>query len=76
MGRFNVKGNEIFKVDATAFGVSKSAQGYTLQYSSDGVNFTSYIEETPANENLQVVGCASGEYWKLSGNTDTVVINY
>ena len=71
-----VSGSTPFQVLAHSCVISPSAQGYTLNYSSDGENFTAWDEATPANENLIVNGLAYGTYLCLSGNTDNVVVNY
>lgn len=56
--------------------ISPSNEGYTFQYSADGVNYTNWDSATPANENCMVVGLAYGSYIRLSGNASEVVINY
>lgn len=76
MAKKIIQGEQPFQVDAHSFSVSPSSQGYTLQYSSDGVNFTSYEEAVPANETLICNGVAFNQYIRLSGNTDTVTIIY
>ena len=75
MGIKKIVGKEPFQVDSHSFGVSPSNEGYTLEYSIDGVNFTSYDEEIPANENLIVVNVAWGTYIRLSGNASEVTIS-
>lgn len=76
MAKLTVEGEAPFQVLAHSFTVSPSSDGYTLQYSADGINYTSYSEATPANENLIVNGIAWGQYIRLSGNTDTVIIMF
>ena len=71
-----ITGEESFQVRAHSCSISPSEQGYTLQYSADGINYTSWSEATPANENLIVNGIAWDTYLRLSGNTSEVVINY
>ena len=53
-----------------------SASGYTFAYSGDGVLYTEYSEDTPANETLIVNGLAFGTYVKLKGNTGEVQYSY
>lgn len=76
MINLNVNGERVFQVLAHSFSVSPSAEGYTLAYSADGINFTDYEEATPANETLIVNGVNKGEFFKLKGNASQVVINY
>ena len=71
-----ITGDTPFQVLAHSCAISPSAQGYTLNYSADGINYTAWDEATPANENLIVNGLAYGTYLRLSGNTSEVVINY
>lgn len=71
-----VKDEEVFQVEATNFGISPSATGYTLNYSADGVNFTPWSEITPDGE-TQVVACAAcGMYYFLDGNVGDVVVTF
>lgn len=71
-----ITGDTPFQVLAHSCAISPSEQGYTLNYSADGINYTAWDEATPANENLIVNGLAYGTYLRLSGNTSEVVINY
>ena len=73
---FKVTGEEAFQVEAHSFAVSPSSEGYTLNYSADGVNFTPWGEATPADENLSVTNFARGMYFKLVGNASEVTITY
>ena len=73
---FKISGETPFQVLAHSFTVSPSSEGYTLNYSADGVNYTAYSDATPANENLIVNGIAWGQYIKLAGNASEVTINY
>ena len=56
--------------------ISPSNEGYTFNYSGDGINWTAYDEATPSGENLIVNGMAWGTYIKLAGNASEVIINY
>lgn len=71
-----ISGETPFQVQAHSCIISPSSNGYTLQYSADGENYTPWSAATPSNENCMVVGLAWGSYIRLSGNTSEVVINY
>ena len=71
-----VSGEAPFQVQSHSFGVSQSAQGYTLNYSSDGKTYTAYTDATPANEDLFVNGVPYGSFFKLVGNASEVLITY
>lgn len=71
-----IQGERPFQVLAHSFSVSPSSEGYTLQYSADGINWTDYEEAVPADENLIVNDCAFGQYIKLSGNNSEVTVIY
>ena len=71
-----IKAEEQFQVLAHSFSVSPSNEGYTLNYSADGKDFTAYEEETPANEVLIVNGIAKNMWFKLVGNNSDVTINF
>lgn len=76
MPRIKITGEQPFQVLATSFAVSPSAEGYTLNYSANGVQYTPWEEATPADENLVVNGVAKMMYFKLIGNASDVDINY
>ena len=76
MAVFKISGEAAFQVLSHSFTVSPSSEGYTLNYSADGLNWTAYTEATPANENLIVNGIAFGQYIKLVGNNSEVQIVY
>lgn len=71
-----ISGEKPFQVLAHSFSVSPSNEGYTLQYSANGTEWTSFDTEVPADENLVVVNCAFGQYIKLSGNNSEVTVIY
>ena len=57
------------------FSVSPSNEGYTLQYSTDGINYSSYEDTVPANEVLIVTGVPLIPiFWRLYGNNSTVTV--
>ena len=76
MARIKITGEQPFQVLATSFAISPSAEGYTLNYSANGVEYTAWKEATPANEVLVVNGVAKLMYFKLVGNASDVSINY
>lgn len=75
-GNLTISGETPFSVLAHSFSVGHSSSGYTLLYSAGDDKFTAWEEATPANETLIVNGVAKGMIFKLSGNTDTVIIKY
>lgn len=76
MINLTITGEKPFQVLAHSFAVSPSDEGYVLEYSANGVNYTEWEEATPADENLIVNGIAKGMYFRLKGNESDVVINY
>lgn len=71
-----VIGENAFSVPANSFAISPSEEGYTLEYSADGVGFTAYADATPAGEVCVVNGAAKGMVYKLTGNQSEVFIQY
>lgn len=76
MARIKINGETPFQVLAHSFSVSPSSEGYTLNYSADGINYDAWDEATPANENLFVLNVPKLSYFKLVGNGSNVIINY
>lgn len=74
--KVKITGEQPFQINCHSFAVSPSAEGYTLQYSADGVNYTDWDEATPANENLFVINVPKFTYYKLKGNGSLVSIIY
>lgn len=70
-----ITGEVPFQVLATNFSISPSTEGYTLQISADGVNYTDLFA-VGANVTRMVTGVANGSYYRLSGNNSTVSINW
>ena len=62
-----------FVVPAERFCIGQTSSGYTLQYSADGVNYTSWDEPCDANKDVIVTNAVPGIYMKLSGNVDDKV---
>lgn len=71
-----ILGEEVFSVPTDKFAVSKSNEGYTLNYSADGVSFTAIDKACPANEVAVYNGLAKGMVFKLVGNASEVYIQY
>lgn len=71
-----ITGEKPFQVLAHSFAVSPSNEGYTLNYSADGISYTAYGISTPAGENLLVTDAPKGCYWKLAGNQSEVIIQF
>ena len=76
MARIKITGEQPFQVLATSFAATPSAEGYTLQYSATGEDFTSWPDPVPGNETLVVHGVAKLTYFKLKGNQSDVEINF
>ena len=76
MSRIKITGEQPFQILAHSFAVSPSAEGYTLNYSANGEEYTAWEEATPANEVLVVNGVAKLMYFKLVGNQSDVEINF
>lgn len=71
-----LRGEQPIQVLSHSMIIGPSESGYTFCYSADGVTYTPYDQDTPANENLIVNGLAFGTYIKLSGNTGEVQISF
>lgn len=64
-----------FQVLSSNFTIGPSSSGYDLMFSADGVEY-SKLFTVGANTNRQVTQVAAGSYYFLSGNTDTVTVNW
>lgn len=71
-----ITGEQPFQILAHSFSVSPSTEGYTLNYSANGTDYTAWTEATPANETLVVNSIAKSMWFKLSGNNSEVSITY
>lgn len=77
MAKIKVNKEEAFQVPVSRFCVAATSEGYTLNFSADGVHFTPHTEGTLANKDQVVVGAAQGMFFKLAGNVDDdVVVTY
>lgn len=70
-----VIGEAPFQVLATNFSIGPSQEGYTLQISADGSNFSDLFS-VGAGVTRMVTGVANGSYYRLDGNGSDVVINW
>ena len=69
--------DEIFRSYGKSMAVASTFEGYTLQYSVDGENWTQYAEQIPAGENLIVNDLVQGIYLQLVGNVnDNLIIRF
>lgn len=76
MNKKIVSGEQPFSVLAHSFSVGHSTSGFTLLYSAGDDKFTAWSAATPSNETLVVNNIAKNMIFKLSGNTDNVIITY
>ena len=74
MAKKMIDGEAPFQVLAHSFGVSPSENGYTLEYSADGYDYTEWEEATPADENLFVINVPKCAYFRLKGNSGEVTV--
>lgn len=76
MQSFKVNGAEPFQVPNKngKFCISPSAQGYTLNFSADGVDYSPIKIATPQNETALFGPFSEGLWYKLVGNTSEVTI--
>ncbi len=70
-----VIGEAPFQVLATNFSIGPSQEGYTLQISADGSNFSDLFS-VGAGVTRMVTGVANGSYYRMDGNESDVVINW
>lgn len=71
-----ISGENGVQVQAHSCIIGPSNEGYTLNYSADGINWTEYDEAVPEGENLIINGMAWGTYIMLVGNQSDVTINW
>ena len=70
-----IRGEQPFQVLATNFSIGPSSEGYTLQISADGNNYSDLFA-VGANTTRMVTGVANGSYYRLSGNNSEVTVNW
>lgn len=76
MNTMKVTGENPFQVIGKGFAIGPSKEGYTLNYSADGVNWTAYEEATEAEKTELVNSPVPGLYYKLVGNASTVTVRF
>lgn len=67
MAQIKIQADASFQVLSHSFSVSPSNVPYSLEYSADGLNWSSYEDEIPQDEVLICEGCAYGQYIHLAG---------
>lgn len=70
-----ITGEQPFQVLTSNFSISPSQEGYTLQISADGVNYSNLFT-VGAGVTRLVTGVAANSFYKLSGNQSQVSINW
>lgn len=71
-----VIGENPFSIPARAFAVSAAQNPYTIQYSADGVSFSDYDKEVPANEVAFVLEAPNNCTFRCKGNTGELYVQY
>lgn len=72
---YKIQGEQPFQVLASNFSIGPSNEGYTLQISADGRNYSDLFS-VGANVTRMVTGVANGSYYRLSGNNSLVTVNW
>lgn len=72
---YKINGEQPFQVLSTNFSVSPSESGYNLQISANGIDYTDFAT-VGAGVTRQFTGMANGNFYRLSGNTGTVEVNW
>ena len=67
-----INGEEVVRVTSNSCGIAPTSAGYTLAYSFDGKQFTSWPDAIPVGEPLVLNGAIPGMLIKLLGNADNV----
>lgn len=70
-----ITGETPFQVLTNNFSISPSQEGYTLQISADGVNFSNLFS-VGANVTRLVTGVAANSWYRLLGNQSAVSVNW
>ena len=70
-----ITGEQPFQVLTNNFSISPSQEGYTLQISADGVNYSNLFT-VGAGVTRLVTGVAANSFYRLSGNQSQVSINW
>lgn len=72
---YQIQGEQPFQILATNFSIGPSENGYTLQISADGKNYSDLFS-VGANVTRMVTGVSSGSYYRLKNNTGKVAVNW
>lgn len=70
-----IQGEAPFQVNASNFSIGPSNEGYTLQISADGVNYSNLFT-VGVGVTRMVTGVANGSFYRLLGNGSEVAINW
>lgn len=70
-----IVGEQPFQVLTSNFSISPSSEGYTLQISADGKNYSNLFT-VGAGVTRLVTGVAANSFYRLSGNQSQVSINW
>lgn len=70
-----IQGEAPFQILASNFSIGPSNEGYTLQISADGSNYSDLFS-VGAGVTRMVTGVANGSYYRLYGNNSEVSINW
>lgn len=73
--QFKINGQQPFQILSDSFSISPSLEGYTLQVSADGENYSDLFQVSP-NTTKMCTGMANGSYYRLSGNNSEVTVNW
>ena len=72
---YSITNEQPFQVLSTNFSVSPSESGYNLQISANGIDYTDFAT-VGSGVTRQFTGMANGNFYRLSGNTGTVEVNW
>ena len=72
---YSITNEQPFQVLSTNFSISPSESGYNLQISANGIDYTDFAT-VGAGVTRQFTGMANGNFYRLSGNTGTVEVNW
>lgn len=70
-----ISGEQPFQVLSDNFSISPSNEGYTLQISADGIEFSDLFA-VAADTTRMVTDVANGSYYRLAGNASDVTVNW
>lgn len=73
--QIKINGEAPFQVLASNFSISPSNEGYTLQVSADGINFSDLFA-VGAGVTRMVTEVSNGSYFRCAGNQSAIVVNW